>query len=130
MLNVFPQLLLPFFAPFILRVVVGLVFVAIGIRTWRKAQHLGQVPIPIFGAPMAWVPYTTGFFEIILGLMFITGWYTQIAALIGLLGSFKYAVYYRWYPHMLEEYYPISPLAATLLGAICLSLLVSGAGAL
>mgnify|MGYP001570389592 CR=1 FL=1 len=128
MLNVFPGLLLPFLAPTILRVVIGLVFIGLGIRTWRHAQRLANVEVPVVGS-RAWVPYLAAFFEITLGLMFIAGWYTQVAALIGALGTIKYAVYYKWWPHMLEKFYPISPLAAGLMGAICFSLLISGAGA-
>ncbi len=129
MLNTFPSVLYPFLAPLLLRLVVGLVFVGIGVRTWRKSRHLATVAVPVVGA-QAWVPYLAGLLEIALGLMFIAGWYTQIAAIIGLLGTIKYAVYYKWRPHMLEEFYPISPLAAVLIGAICFSLLISGAGAL
>jgi uncharacterized membrane protein YphA (DoxX/SURF4 family) len=125
--TVFPDLLVPFLAPFILRAVVGLVFVSIGIRTWRKAAHLAHVPVPVVGA-RAWVPYLVGFLEICLGVMFLAGWYTQAAAAIGILGSIKYAAYHKWYPHMLVEYYPLTPLSAALIAAICVSLLVSGAG--
>lgn len=125
--TVFPDLLVPFLAPLILRVVVGLVFISFGIRAWRRAGTLAHVSVPVVGA-QAWVPYLAGFLLIALGVMFLAGWYTQVAALIGILGMVKYAVYRKWWPHMVEEYYPISPLAAALIGAICTSLLISGAG--
>lgn len=125
--TVFPDLLVPFFAPFILRVAVGLVFVSIGIRTWRRAGTLAHVSLPFIGA-QAWAPYLVGVLEVALGVMFLAGWYTQVAALIGILGSIKYAVYHKWWPHMVEEYYPLTPLSATLIAAICVSLLISGAG--
>jgi uncharacterized membrane protein YphA (DoxX/SURF4 family) len=129
MLNVFPSLLYPFFAPLILRVAVGLVFVWLGVRTWRRAGRLAGVVLPIIGK-QAWAPYVAGLFEIALGLMFLAGWYTQVAAILGIVGMIKYAIYHKWWPHVMEEYLPVSPLAIILIAVICLSLLVSGAGAL
>ena len=127
MLNVFPGILIPFFAPLLLRVAVGVVFVCIGIRTWRRARELAAIPLPLIGA-QAWMPYLAGVLEIALGLMFVAGWYTQVAALLGLVGMVKYAVYRRWCPRLIEGYFPISALAAVLIGAICVSLMFSGAG--
>ncbi|HEV7449402.1 MAG TPA: DoxX family membrane protein [Candidatus Paceibacterota bacterium] len=128
MLNTFPMLLYPFFAPLILRVAVGLLFVGVGVRTWRHAARLAEVSVPVLGK-QAWVPYFVGLFELALGLMFLAGWYTQVAAIIAIIGVIKYAVYRRWWPQVLAGYFPVSPTTAVLLAVICLSLLISGAGA-
>ena len=61
--------------------------------------------------------------------MFLAGWYTQIAAILGILGMLKYAAYRRWWPQALAEYFPIGPLSAFLIAMICLSLLISSPGA-
>lgn len=130
MLNPFPDLLvLGFFAPTVLRVAIACVFACIAWRTWSKADHLGRVALPFIGA-RAWAPYLAGSAETLLAFMFLVGWYTQIAALIGILGTIKYVCYKLWWPRMLEEYYPMAPWTVFLMSAICLSLLLSGAGAL
>src|SRR5581483_5512105 len=129
MLNPFPQLLVyGFFAPTIVRVAVALVFAYLGWRTWRRARHLGGVPLPIIGA-QSWLPYVAALAEWALAAMFFVGWYTQIAALLGLVGVLKYFIYWKWWRRAQFEYVPFSATTVLLVGAICLSLLLSGAGA-
>jgi len=128
MLNPFPQLLVfGIFAPTLLRVVIAIIFAYVGLHTWRRAAHLAHVRLPIVGA-QAWVPYVAGLAELALAAMFLVGWYTQIAALLGIAGMIKYAMYRRWWPQAGAEYLPFSSGVAILVSIICLSLLLSGAG--
>jgi uncharacterized membrane protein YphA (DoxX/SURF4 family) len=129
MLNPFPSLLTyAFFAPALLRLGLVCVFGYVAVRTWRRAAHLSRVPLPLIGA-QAWAPYAAAIAEAALGLMFLAGWYTQIAAILGILGMIKYAAYRVWRPEVMREYFPLSGSAALLVALVCLSLLLTGAGA-
>jgi len=129
MLNVFPSLLTyTFFAPTLLRLGVALILLWSAWQALRHRHRRAALPFHIFeNAP--WIPYVAALAEAALAAMFIAGWYTQIAALLGIAGALKYAIYRRWWPSALEVYFPISPGAAFLMFVICLSLLISGAGA-
>jgi hypothetical protein len=130
MLNPFPSFLLfSFFAPTLLRLGLACVLGYMALYTWRRAGHLAQVPLPLIGA-QSWAPYLASVAEAALGLMFLVGWYTQIAAILGLLGMLKYVAYRLWWPKVLGEYFPFTGVAALLFAVMCLSLLLSGAGAL
>ena len=88
MLNPFPDLLTySLLAPFIIRVVAGLVFVNLGAlafknekNSWRISLNTLRVPNPSFAVKIL------GAIEIAGGVMLLFGFYTQVAALIlGLL---------------------------------------------
>lgn len=127
MLNPFPQLLIfSFFAPTVLRLAIAMVYAW---ATWQAITHRKRVSVPFFDK-QPWVPQLAAAVELALAAMFFFGWYTQIAAILSLLGAIKYAVLRRLRPQVLDAYFPLSPMATLLLVAIALSLLLSGAGAL
>ena len=138
MLNTFPDLLiLGFFAPFILRVSVGLVFLLFGYNKLFKNRTkiivaLQENPasllflkqhIVILSIFVVWI---FGIVEILVGIFFIVGYLTQIASLVSIVIILK-TLYFRKHCPLFA---PHSPLAYILLIAISLSLLISGAGAL
>lgn len=127
MLNPFPDLLVySLLAPFILRVVVGLIFVNLGIlafknekKRWVTSLSTLQIPKPEVAVKIL------GAIEMIGGFMLLVGAYTQIAALV--LGLLTFAEAYVEYkdPTILKRNFVFYSLVL----AILLSLLLSGAGA-
>lgn len=127
MLNPFPDLLVySLLAPFILRVVVGLIFVNLGIlafknekKRWVTSLSTLQIPKPEVAVKIL------GAIEMIGGFMILVGAYTQIAALV--LGLLTFAEAYVEYkdPTILKRNFVFY----SLILAILLSLLLSGAGA-
>ncbi len=127
MLNPFPDLLVySLLAPFILRIVVGLIFVNLGIlafknekKRWVTSLSTLQIPKPEVAVKIL------GAIEMIGGFMLLVGAYTQIAALV--LGLLTFAEAYVEYkdPTILKRNFVFYSLVL----AILLSLLLSGAGA-
>ncbi|MBN2093982.1 MAG: DoxX family protein [Candidatus Zambryskibacteria bacterium] len=127
MLNSFPELLTySFFAPFILRIVAGLVFIDLGIlifkgekATWINSFRTLRIPKPELAAKIL------GIVEIIGGAMLIIGLYTQIVVLILAVIIFAagYIEYHR--PEILKR----DLIFYVMLLVILLSLLLTGAGA-
>ncbi len=127
MLNPFPDLLVySLLAPFILRVVVGLIFVNLGIlafknekKSWVTSLSTLQIPKPEVAVKIL------GAIEMVGGFMLLVGAYTQIAALVlGLLTFVEAYVEYKD-PTILKRNFVFY----SLILAILLSLLLSGAGA-
>lgn len=127
MLNPFPELLTySMLAPFILRVIVGLVFIDLGIlifkgekQRWVISFKALQIPKPEIGVKIL------GVLEIVCGAIIFVGLYTQIGALIlAVLTLIEGYLEYRD-PSILKR----SLLFYVMLCAILLSLLFSGAGA-
>lgn len=127
MLNPFPDLLTySLLAPFILRVVLGLLFLNLGYLKFKSERDrwiescstLGFQPAPFFVSLF-------GIIQIVGGLMLIVGLYTQIAALVFSIITFgELVVEYRN-----ERILTRNIVFYLLLLAISLSLLLSGAGA-
>jgi uncharacterized membrane protein YphA (DoxX/SURF4 family) len=129
MLNTFPSLLVyGFYAPTLLRLGLVAVFIWLAWRTWQKRTAWRHATLPIIGS-QSWIPTLAVIAEVALGAMFFFGWHTQIAAVLGILAALKYFIYARWWPRALEVYFPISAGTAFLILVICVSLLLSGAGA-
>lgn len=124
MLNPFPALLLPFLAPLVLRLAAAAVFGYILVMQWSSRETIAQTRFPVIGGGM-WVVWVTVALECAVALSLIFGYYTQWGAILGALFALKYAVWGRRYPGV----FPISRMAALLLLAVCLSLILSGAGA-
>lgn len=127
MLNPFPDLLVySLLAPFILRVVAGLIFMNLGVLAFKNEKERWiislstlnisnpKLAVKIFGA-----------IEIISGISLILGFYTQIAALILALLTFAEAYVEYKDPTILKRNFVFY----IMLLAITLSLLLSGAGA-
>ena len=125
MLNPFPDLLvLGFFAPTIVRVAAAALFLYAGYIHWQKREAISNTAFPIVGKSpvVAWVSVV---FHLGVGAMLLFGYYTQIAALLGLVGSLKGLVLAKAYAGV----FFYSRATYILLAAICFSLLLSGAGA-
>lgn len=119
MLNPFPIFItFGLVAPFLLRFFVGLVFLFSGIRCFRIINNnaLFQVENKIFNRFF-------GIVEIIIGMLFIAGFLTQIMAIIsGVIILFKIVFSIRKKVFMITRFFYL------LLFVVCLSLLFSGAG--
>lgn len=124
MLNPFPDLLvLSFFAPTILRLMLALVFLGGAYAQWRRTEELAQLRLPLIGGG-AWVVRLSIAAHLAIGVMFLFGYYTQIAALGGLVAGLKGIVWATRYP----RFFPLRRLEYVFILAISLSLLISGAG--
>ena len=125
MLNPFPSLLTyALFAPTLLRLVAALIFAYVAFRQWKHRHELTKLQFPIVPSG-AWIPW----FSVIVGALVTAslffGYGTQWGALLGGLLALKGAVWQHRYPTL----YPLSRTAFVLAAVICVSLLLSGAGA-
>jgi hypothetical protein len=126
MLNTFPALLTyGFFAPTILRVAAALVFLYMAYTVYQHRAQAAQVPLPLVGV-QSWAPGFAVLAYGIIGLSLLLGYYTQIGAILGAIASLKKLFWGK----RLQVLFPLSRASSLLLFAICLSLLVTGAGAL
>ena len=127
MLNPFPSLLIySLVAPFILRIVVGIIFLDLGLVLFKGEKERWLLSLSTLRIPKPRLALKVlGIIEIAGGLMFIFGFYTQIAALALALLTFCEAYTEYKDPSVLKR----SLVFYTLLLAITASLLVSGAGA-
>ncbi|TSC87022.1 MAG: hypothetical protein G01um10148_127 [Parcubacteria group bacterium Gr01-1014_8] len=106
MLSLFPELL--FLAPFsalVIRVAVAVIF---AFSAWTRMQS-EQTLLKVFGA-----------IDAILAVMFLSGGYTQLAALIGAVCAIA------WLSRTSIRPLPVSTVWLALI--MCISLLVTGAG--
>ncbi len=131
MLNIFPHLLvLGFFAPTLLRIGVAGVLLYMAFFYIAHREQIGRASLPFIGARGEVFAWLSALAVGILGLMLLFGYYTQVAALLTALALPKYFIYRRYWPQLLPLFFPLSRATYLLLCIICLSLLVSGAGAL
>ncbi len=125
MLNPFPDLLgYVFYAPTMLRIAVALAFFFGAYIQYKRLGELSRISFPLVGGGV-WIIWLSIIAHAVIGLMLFVGYYTQIAAILGALGGIKGIVYAKKYPRLFAlcraEYFFIV--------VICLSLLLSGAGA-
>ncbi|MFH0804499.1 MAG: DoxX family protein [Candidatus Zambryskibacteria bacterium] len=127
MLNPFPDLLIySLLAPFILRIVAGLIFINLGILAFKNEKERWVISLSTLSIPNPKVAVKIfGAIEIISGISLILGFYTQIAALILALVTFAEAYVEYKDPAILKRNFVFY----LMLLAITLSLLLSGAGA-
>lgn len=126
MLNTFPQLLTyGFFAPTLLRAAAALVFLYMAYIVYQHRAQAAQTPLPIVGV-QSWAPGFTIAVYTAIGLMLLAGYYTQIGAILGAIAAFKELFWGK----RLQMLFPLSRSTSFLLLVVCLSLLVTGAGAL
>ncbi len=124
MLNLFPIQFLAPFAYFLLRVCIGFVLIRLGVihignrHILKETFSLSLFPYGLF---FAWY---LGIVEIIIGGLFITGFLTQLAALLSIILSLKFIVMHKRFHH------PLIPprLTYILFLFISLSLFITGAG--
>ncbi len=125
MLNIFPIQFLAPLAYTILRVCIGLIFLYLGrshIKNRSILKDVFTLPIFPFGLFFTWY---IALAEIIIGVLFILGLFTQVAALLAILYALKLIVLYKRFSHPLVPTRPV----LLLLFAASLSLFITGAGA-
>jgi uncharacterized membrane protein YphA (DoxX/SURF4 family) len=110
MLNIFPILFLAPLGIFILRVTVGFLLVKIGFTTFRTREH--RISFTMFGI-----------LECIIGILYILGLGTQIAALATCLVLIPFLIYARTYSG-----HEVSKMFLILLMSSALTLFTTGAG--
>ena len=126
MLNPFPDLLVfSFFAPTLLRIAAAFALFYIAYQQYHRRSETKQLRLPIVGRNSWWYVASITF-HTILGVLLLFGFYTQIAALLATAGNLKGL----WLNHRHPSVVILSDSAVVLLTVICLSLLLTGAGAL
>jgi len=124
-LSLFPQLF--FLSPLsatLLRIVSGLVFLYLAYFYYHKREHLAQVDVPIVGRGM-WKPLLATAWCALVGVGLFFGFYTQLAAICGAIVGAKFIGWKKFCP----EYVPVTYITSALLTIICISILLTGAGA-
>lgn len=127
MLNTFPELLnYSILAPTLLRLVLAFVLITIGIDTITKKKILFLAYFESKAYPLAkLLPWKFGIAEIILGLFFLFGFFTQIASLIAI-----YILFCLFYiENRAEKILPHNSTFYLIMIVIAISLLFLGAGA-
>lgn len=125
MLNPFPIQFLAPLAYTLMRICVGLILVRLGRRNLHNRATLQTLfTFRLFPYGNFFVLYMS-LLEIVLGLMFIFGFLTQIAALLLIVFCLKFMIMHKRFDH------PLLPKRLSyLLLCICgLSLFITGAGA-
>ena len=116
MLNPFPQLLVfGFFAPTLLRLAAGALFGYLAIAHFSHRPNMSQA--------IAWLLIVV---ETLIALSLILGYHLQYGAIAGIIVGIGQAITAKRYPTVT----PLLALEYVLVIVICLSLLVSGAGAI
>jgi len=127
MLNTFPTLLnYSWYAPLILRLVLGLILIDLGVLKWRseRADWIATFAAYKIRPAHLWVSLY-GLVEIVGGLMLVIGLYTQVAALaFVLLSGIEFYIEYSEGGILKRDI-----VFYVLVFAIALSLLLTGAGA-
>lgn len=124
-LTPFPQLLdFGIFAPTLLRVAVALVFVYLAYTHFRNREALGDIHFPLVGKA-DWVVWLAVLAEAAVALALFFGYYTQIAALVGLLAMLKHLIWQKKYP----QFFVLARGTTLLMFVVLFSLLLTGAGA-
>jgi uncharacterized membrane protein YphA (DoxX/SURF4 family) len=124
--NLFPELFtFTLIAPFILRVVVGFVFLNLGSLKLGRERSGWIASFNILGLrPAGFFAGLLGIVEILGGLFLIAGAYTQAAALIlGIISLSELFIEYREESILKRDF-----VFYFLLAAICSSLILTGAG--
>lgn len=126
MLNPFPELLVfGFFAPTLIRIFVALVFFASAYVLYTRRDELSRMPFIIIGQG-AWIVWVALLINVAIGAMLFVGYYTQLAALAGALLALKGLVWGKRY----GRFFVLCRVDYLFVLVMCLSLLLTGAGAL
>ena len=124
--NIFPDLFTySLIAPFILRVALGFIFLNLGILKLKK-EKLGWISsLNILGIkPAGFFVVILGLVELAGGLLLIAGAYTQaIALILGVISICEMLIEYKEESILKRDF-----VFYLLLSAICISLLLTGAG--
>ena len=124
MLNPIPTQFLALFAYFILRICVGLCLFYLGASHYRHRRELtAAVRLPLLPRGRITVWWLI-FLELVLSVMLVLGFYTQIAAIILMALSAEFFIFRRW---SRTRRLPPRLFYALLFGA-AFSLFITGAG--
>ena len=124
--NLFPDLFsYSLIAPFILRVVVGFIFLNLGYLKFSKEKKGWINSLHILGVrPAEFFTILLGLIEVIGGLLLLAGAYTQLSALVlGVICISELLVEYKEESILKRDF-----VFYLLLTAICASLILTGAG--
>ena len=126
MLNPFNELLdFQAFAPILLRLAVSIFFIILGYQKYSThKEHLALFLESIKINPSSLVVRILGGVEIVIGVLFLLGFVTQIAAIVGFIISFVSFVIAIRQPELKLR----TPFEYAFVCAICVSLLFTGAG--
>lgn len=126
--NPFPTMFLALVAHAILRVVFGLILMALGYRhLFSERQTLTTAItscVPRLSGMAKWFAIKLAIAELILGAMFVFGFYTQIAAIATIIYAIKMLIFRK---HLNPPLVP-TPAFFLLVIGVCLSLFITGAG--
>lgn len=125
--SVFPELF--FLSPFsaaLLRVAAAYAFLYIANDMIRRRSEISAVRFPIVGYPSGWMVWTSALITALTAALLAIGLYTQVAALIGMIIAAKHGIGSLWFPTVM----PLSRGTYAFLLVICVSVFVTGAGAL
>ena len=124
MLNLVPIQFLALFGYAILRVVVGLVWCHLALLHYQNRTEITPtLSLPIFPWPKVALTFVI-MTELVAGILFVLGLFTQVAALLTIAWCIKLIVLHRAFLH------PSFPnrLTVVLLLAISVTLFITGAG--
>lgn len=124
MLNLFPIQFLAPFAYLLLRVCLGLVLLRLGVTHIHHRHELKAMFTFTFFPYGLFFTWYLGVVELVIGILFLAGFLTQLVALLSALLALKFIVMHRRFTH------PLIPSRLTYLFMLCisLSLLITGAG--
>ncbi|MDO8565547.1 MAG: DoxX family protein [bacterium] len=127
MLNLFPELLnYSLLAPFILRVVLGLIFLDLGVLKFKSEKQRWMASFETLGLrPSTLFVPLYGLLQVIGGLMLLAGLWTQVAALFFVIST-GIELYIEW---KAREVLKRDMVFYLLVFVISISLLLTGAGA-
>jgi uncharacterized membrane protein YphA (DoxX/SURF4 family) len=126
MLTPFPNLLVyAFFAPTMLRAAAAATLFYLAYQQWLRRDEIARLDHFLVGKN-SWTYAASALFNLIVGGMLLFGYYTQWAALLAAAGQ----LYGLWLNHRHPQVVILADAAVLLLIAVCLSLLLTGAGAL
>lgn len=126
MLSLFPQIL--FLAPLgtaLIRIAAGIVILYTAYTVFTHEEAFTKERLPVVGHAPAWLLSLGAFITLVDGVLITIGLFTQAAAILGFLIAIKIALFNRKHAALM----PLSIGTALLLAIMCLSLIVSGAGA-
>lgn len=126
MLSLFPQLL--FLAPAgttLLRVVAAIYFAYMAWYFWQEHDRFNGMPAPIVGQIRPWMIIFGDVVLSVVAVLLALGAWTQAVAILGGLSIIKQLIFYSRY----KDVYPFTRSTYWLLLAVCIMLIVTGAGA-
>ncbi len=128
MINPFPTVFLALIAYAILRVFIGAALLTLGLKHFRHSRpeltRIIATRFPFLSRLAGLIAWKYGVAEILIGLMFIAGFFTQIAAIIAAILSIKMLVFRKTFTYPLVP----TPVFWFLTLGISISLFITGAG--